>query len=94
MKSKKAELEQISKLNPALLGTEAVANTVLANQRFLHSFETMGLEPIKFSEPEVKVKSAETHEVVALAFVLGGMIGVIGALIRSSYQNRNRIQNQ
>ena len=92
MQSKKDELEQISKLSPVLLGTEAVATRVLSNQRFLYSFETMGLEPVKFSEPETKIKSPNTSRVVALAFVLGGMIGVLSVLIRSAY--RNRIQNQ
>lgn len=92
IKSKKNELEQISKLSPALLGTEAVATTVLANKRFIYSFETMGLEPIEFSGPKIKIKSPKTPLVVALAFVLGGMIGVLGVLIRSAY--RNRIQNQ
>ena len=92
IKSKKNELEQISKLSPALLGTEAVATTVLANKRFIYSFETMELEPIEFSGPKTKIKSPKTPLVVALAFVLGGMIGVLGVLIRSAY--RNRIQSQ
>lgn len=92
IKSKKNELEQISKLSTALLGTEAVANTVLKNKRFIYSFETMGLEPIEFSGPKAKIKSPKTRLVVALAFVLGGLIGIFGVVIRSAY--RNRTQNQ
>jgi len=92
IKFKKVELEQISRLNPTLLGTEAVAARVLSNQLFINSFETMGLKPIEFSEPEVKIKSPKTRRIVALAFVIGGIIGVLGVLIRSAY--RNRFQNQ
>ena len=92
IKSKKNELEQISKLSPAFLGTETVASAVLENQRFIYFFETIGLEQIEFSGPKTKIKSPKTHLVVVLAFVLGGMIGVLGVLIRSAY--RNRIKNQ
>lgn len=92
IQSKKDELAQISDLSPALLGTEVVAKTVLSNQRFLNSFETMGHKAIEFSEPTIQVKAPKTNLIIALSFVLGGMVGVLGILIRSAYRNRVRQQ--
>ena len=86
IKFKKDELLRISDLKPALLGTETIAATLLANQRFLYSFEKIELEIVRFSEPEIRVKSPKTTQIVVLSFIFGGLIGVLSVLIRSAYR--------
>ena len=88
LQSYEDELKQISKLAPSLLGTEAVAATVLRNQRFINSFKTREGQIASFSFPVESVKSPKTKLVLALTFVLGGMLGVLGVLVKSAYQNR------
>lgn len=88
LRSYEDELDQISKLGPSLLGSETVAATVLRNQRFINSFKTRGEEIASFSSPVESVRSPKTKLVLALTVVLGGMIGILGVLVRSAYQNR------
>lgn len=82
------ELNQIFKLPPLLLQTEAVANTVLRNQRFINRFKTEGEEIASFASPVESVKSPKIKTVLALTFILGGMLGVLGVLVKSAYRNR------
>lgn len=85
--SKKQELERIFNLSPALQGTEAVAEIVVHNQSLIYSIEALDLEVMTLSNPKIQVKSPNVKTILALAIVLGLIIGVIGVLIRSGYRH-------
>lgn len=87
----KDELSQIANLAPSLLGTEAVAKTVLRNQRFINGLKTRDSYLATLSDPVQSVKSPKVNLVLASAFILGGIVGVLMVIVRKAYENRIEI---
>ena len=77
------ELIFINNLNPQIVNTDIVAETVLTNARFISKFKSESENLAIFSSPVEKLISPRYWSILALSLFGGGIIGICVALIRT-----------
>jgi len=90
----RAELSLINEsLNPALLGTERIATSVLNATRVIAALESgasaITFKPVVISPPQDPEQPAsKTRIILAMSLILGAVGGAVIVLIRNGFQNR------